>query len=198
MSAILSDALAAGVTVIFSAGNGHRAFPACHPDVIAVGGTTVDSNGALKASSYASSFASNLFPGRRVPDFCGVVGESGNPPLPGHILLPVPVGSKRDGDNLPQGARGRGWGIFSGTSASAPQVAGIAARMLSVNPSLSPAGIRAILAATARDVENGSSAHGEEAGPGMDLATGAGFVDAFAACQRVRQSSAEPQSASRS
>lgn len=72
--------------VIFSAGNGHLAFPACIPDVIAVGGVTVQADGILKASSYASSFRSQLYPGRQVPDVCGIVGESSaSPPLKGHI-----------------------------------------------------------------------------------------------------------------
>src|SRR5262249_12572713 len=66
--------VAAGVTVVFSAGNGHVAFPAMMPEVIAAGGVFVDQAANMRASSYASSFSSLIFPGRRVPDFCGLVG----------------------------------------------------------------------------------------------------------------------------
>jgi subtilisin family serine protease len=185
---IIADALADGVAMIFSAGNGQRPFPACLPEVIAAGGVTVGADGGLQASSYASSFVSKLYPGRRVPDFCGVVGEyNDSKPMKGHIMLPVPNGSKLEGENLPASGQNRGWGVFSGTSAAAPQIAGIAALMLSVSPTLKPADIKAILAATARDVEHGSTAMEDEAQPGVDLATGSGIVDAFAACLRVRQ-----------
>src|SRR5262245_16432688 len=77
---ILSDAIANGIVVVFSAGNGHRSFPACMPRVIAAGGVTLLSDGALEASSYASSFVSKLYPGRRVPDLCGLVGSFGPAP----------------------------------------------------------------------------------------------------------------------
>jgi hypothetical protein len=185
---IIADAIDDGVTVIFAGGNGHRAFPGCLPDVVAAGGVTVQRDGSLIASSYASSFESALYPGRSVPDFCGVVGESrSRGDLPGHIMLPVPNGSELEGDNLPSRQSNLGWGVFSGTSAAAPQVAGVVALMLSVNPSLVPQLVKEILADTARDVTSGASALGDRAGPGIDLATGAGLIDAFAACLRVEQ-----------
>ena len=184
---IIADAIDDGVTVIFAGGNGHRAFPACMPEVIAVGGVTVEANGNLKASNYASSFDSQLYPGRHVPDFCGIVGESSNAPMRGHIMLPVPRGSNLEGDNLPNSKSNKGWGIFSGTSAAAPQVAGVVALMLSVDPNLSPSDIKDILSDTTTDVLRGSSAHGEHAHLGYDAATGSGFVNAFEACLRVNQ-----------
>lgn len=184
---ILTDATIDGVMVIFAAGNGHRMFPASMPEALAVGGVTVDGDGSLKASSYASSFTSQLYPDRRVPDVCGIVGESGTSPMKGHIMLPVPNGCELEGTNLPASHQSKGWGIFSGTSAAAPQVAGIAALMLSVNPNLTPAEIRAILEDTARDVSHGTTALGDTAQTGPDLATGAGFVNAFEACLRVEQ-----------
>lgn len=185
---IVADAIDDGVAVIFAGGNGHRAFPGCLPDVIAAGGVTVQRDGALEASSYASSFRSALYPGRNVPDFCGVVGESRRSgALTGHIMLPVPNGSELEGDNLPPRQSNLGWGVFSGTSAAAPQVAGVVALLLSVNPNLTPQMIKEILADTARDVTAGSSALGDRASVGVDLATGAGIIDAFAACLRVEQ-----------
>jgi serine protease AprX len=184
---IIADAIADGVVMIFAGGNGQRAFPACLPEVIAVGGTTVLADGSLRASNYASSFLSELYPGRRVPDLCGIVGESGKTPQPGHIMLPVPNGSRLEGKNLPATASKKGWGVFSGTSAAAPQVAGTVALMLSIYPNLTPAEVKSILTATSRDVTRGKSAHGDTAHSGVDDATGSGLIDAYAACLRVRQ-----------
>ncbi len=46
-----------------------------------------------------------------------------------------------------------------------------------------------ILSDTARDVQSGKTmgGYGDEATPGFDDATGAGFVDAFEACLKVEQ-----------
>lgn len=109
---LIDDAVAAGVVVVFAAGNGQKAFPACMKSVIAVGGVSVDAPGGLSASSYASSFRSQLYPGRAVPDVCGVVGEDGDAPMKGHIMLPAPASSNFDGANMSQRGRGRG-GAYS-------------------------------------------------------------------------------------
>lgn len=194
VESIVNDAIDDGVVMIFSAGNGHHAFPGSMPHVISAGGTTVNADESLEASSYASSFASQLYPGRQVPDFCGVVGEFRDPgPMKGHIMLPVPDGSKREGDNMPANKSKKGWGIFSGTSAAAPQLAGVAALLLSADPDLTPEQIKSILASTAIDVTRGTTALGDAAAPGHDAATGAGFVDARAAAllaERLRQQDA--------
>jgi serine protease AprX len=183
---IINDAIDDGVIVIFSAGNGHRAFPGSMPNVLAVGGVTVEQDGRLEASSYASSFRSQLFPGRRVPDVCGVVGEfSSSTPLKGHIMLPVPNGCELEGENMPISKRKKGWGIFSGTSAAAPQAAGVVALMLSANPNLTPNQVKSILSDTATDVTRGKTGLGDAARIGFDDATGAGFIDGFEACLRA-------------
>lgn len=184
---IIKDAIASGVSVVFSAGNGHRAFPGCMPDVISVGGTSVNAVGDLSASSYASSFVSKFYPSRNTPDFCGIVGEFGSHPMKGHIMLPVPNGCELEGDNMPPTQSNKGWGIFSGTSAAAPQIAGVIALVLSVNPHLTPSEIKGILASTATDVVKGTTAHGETATAGRDLATGSGLVNALNACLRAQQ-----------
>src|SRR5262249_29435730 len=126
--------VAAGVTVVFSAGNGHVAFPAMMPEVIAAGGVFVDQAANMRASSYASSFSSLTFPGRRVPDFCGLVGM---PPHAMYIMLPIPAGSNIDTSfggtpfpNKDETTTNDAWGVFSGTSAAAPQVAGVCALLL--------------------------------------------------------------------
>jgi len=60
---------------------------------------------------------------------------------------------------------------FGGTSAAAPFVAGLAALVLSINPSLTPAQVEAALTQTARDL----------GAPGRDDQYGWGRIDAYAA-----------------
>lgn len=184
---IINDAIDDGVVVVFAAGNGHKAFPGSMPDVLSIGGVTVEKTGDLTASSYASSFESKLYPARQVPDVCGIVGEYGSKPMKGHIMLPVPNSCKLEGSNMPQSKSKTGWGIFSGTSAACPQAAGIAALMLSANPDLTPAQVKSILAETAKDVTKGATGLGDEALPGPDKATGAGFIDAYQACLSAKR-----------
>lgn len=172
----VSLAVSKGITVCFSAGNGHHAFPASHPSVIAVGGVHVNyPNLDLEASSYASSFKSTFYPGRSVPDVCGLVGNkvASGAPL---IMLPVPPGSGLDLPNT--GSATDGWGIFSGTSAASPQVAGIIALLLQKKPSLTPKQVKKILVDSAFDVKAGKTAMGHAATTGPDLATGAGLANA--------------------
>ena len=80
---------------------------------------------------------------------------------------------------------------FFGTSASAPQVAAVAALMLEANPALTPADIRQILEETARPMTlRFTSARPtitfpiDEVGPdGYDFDSGFGLVDAAAAIE---------------
>lgn len=187
-----------GITVCFSAGNGHIAFPAMMPDVIAVGGVFAheDLNPAgddfnLEASNYASSFDSLIYPGRHVPDVCGLVGMQ---PRGIYIMLPVQPNDQIDvalsgGGAFPNGdqtAPDDGWAVISGTSASSPQIAGVAALLKQVQPGLSPGLVKALLRASARDVKVGQSNNGQPAGDGHDGATGAGLVDADKAYKLAR------------
>ncbi|MFQ6027780.1 MAG: S8 family serine peptidase [Dehalococcoidia bacterium] len=171
LAAAIANAVANGITVCFSAGNGHYGFPGSMPDVISVGGVHVNYPAlSLEASNYASSFDSHFYPGRHVPDLCGLVGRNaGGAPL---IMLPVQPGASLDtGTN-------DGWGRFSGTSAASPQIAGVCALVLERNPSLTPAKVKDVLIASCTDVTTGQSAMGQNAGPGADDATGAGLVNA--------------------
>jgi subtilase family serine protease len=161
------DAVARGITVCFSAGNGHYAFPGDIPEVISVGGVIVDQNLNYSATKYTSGFDSTWFPGRRVPDICGLCGEL---PTADYIVLPVQSGATLDKQN--------GWGAFSGTSACSPMVAGVCALLKQADPSLTSEQIRSILKYTARDILVGTNAMGKAAGPGPDGATGFGLVDA--------------------
>src|SRR5699024_6590399 len=76
-----------------------------------------------------------------------------------------------------------GWAAFSGTSAAAPQVAGVCALLLQACPQLTPGQVRQVLMDTARDVTQGTNhpTFGHPATPGPDTATGHGLVDAHKA-----------------
>jgi hypothetical protein len=123
LEAAVADAVRdRGITVCFSAGNGHVAFPGTMPDVLSVGGvyahdTLAGDDFALEASDYASSFDSLIYPGRHVPDVCGLVGMR-----PGgvYIMLPVQEGSAIDagvgGDSFPdkdETAADKGWAVMA-------------------------------------------------------------------------------------
>jgi hypothetical protein len=108
-----------------------------------------------------------------------------------YIMLPLQPGDDIDttkaGGTHPPGdetASNDGWAAFSGTSAAAPQLAGVVALMKQACPQLSPADVRDILMRTARDVTTGNchpNTGGNPATRGYDIATGAGLVDAHKA-----------------
>jgi hypothetical protein len=135
-----------GVTVVVSAGNDADddvTFPAMMPEVIAVGGVTVGGDDGLSKWPDSSSFVSPIYPDRAVPDLCGIATE---------MLLPVPA--KVTG--TPYSWDGRA----GGTSAGAPQIAGVCALLLQKDPSLTHDKIRAVLCAKAKAV-------GPETGAGL-------------------------------
>lgn len=192
LEAEIQAAIAKGIIVVFSAGNGHFSFPGMMPNVISAGGVFVDENGGMQASNYASAFPSKIYPGRFVPDFCGLVGML---PNAAYIELPIPPGSEIDRQESQSGdgtGPNDGWGVFSGTSAAAPQLAGVCALLLEKNPGLSPSDAKAILRRTARSVTRGSANPassddnvGEPANTGDNGAAGAGLVDALAAFRQL-------------
>ncbi|MBN1372714.1 MAG: S8 family serine peptidase [Anaerolineaceae bacterium] len=188
LAAAIATAVASGIIVIFSAGNGHWGFPGQHPDVISAGGVFMDQDGSLRASNYASGFMSNIYPNRRVPDLSGLVGMS---PGASYIMLPLEPGDQIDTDRAggvhpPQDetAPNDGWAVFSGTSAAAPQLAGAAALVKEACSRLTPADVRDVLMKSAHDVTVGNcspSTGGNAAVVGPDTATGNGLVDAHKA-----------------
>lgn len=169
------------------------------PDVIAVGGVYAGEQLAgddfdLQASDYASSFDSVIYPGRHVPDVCGLVGMQ---PRAIYVMLPVEPGDTIDAglaggpfphndETLPDD----GWAVISGTSAASPQVAGVCALLKQAQPGLPPSLVKAILRASARDVTKGQGSDTCGvillAGEGHDGATGAGLVDAKVAYEIAR------------
>ena len=193
LATTVAEAIRRGIIVVFSAGNGQWGFPGQHPEVIAAGGAFMHLDGSLKgkieASSYASSFVSRMYPNRQVPDVCGLVGQL---PHGSYIMLPVPPSC--DADRRMALARdgteeSDGWAAFSGTSAAAPQLAGICALMKQVNPKLTPAQAKKILEDTARDAVDGYSnpaSSGASATKGFDLATGYGLADAYLAVNAAK------------
>ncbi|MDB9314021.1 S8 family serine peptidase [Spirulina sp. CS-785/01] len=184
LGATVADAVRRGIIMVCAAGNGHWGFPAQHRDTIAVGGVyryqSGEKQGQLEASDYASGFVSAVYPQRQVPDVCGLVGKQ---PTGAYLMLPVAPGSNSDRNHANLGDQTRpndGWAAFSGTSAAAPQVAGLCGLMKQVNPSLSPVEVREILRQTARDVQFGHcnpAASSAQARWGVDVATGFGLVD---------------------
>lgn len=193
LAAAISDAVRQGIVVVFASGNGQWGFPAQHPDVIAVGGVFKHLEGSLKgrveASNYASSFISAIYPGRRVPDVCGLVGRL---PNAAYIMLPVPPSSEVDRgysviDDETEATDG--WAAFSGTSSAAPQLAGACALLEQFVPGLGPLKTKQILQETAIDILEGSSnpATGSgQARAGPDLATGYGLAVAHKAVQAAK------------
>lgn len=187
LAAAIAAAVASGIIVVFSAGNGHWGFPGQHPDVISAGGVFMLPDGSTRASDYSSGFMSNVYPGRRVPDLSGLVGML---PRAKYIMLPLEAGDEIDttgaGGTHPNGdetATNDGWAAFSGTSAAAPQLAGAAALVKQACPRLTPAEVRDVLMRTARDVTTGTNHpnFGNTAIVGPDTATGNGLVDAHRA-----------------
>ena len=106
-------------------------------------------------------------------------------------MLPIEAGCEIDVNSKGGTTTDDGWGVFSGTSAAAPQLAGVCALLLEKSPKLTPAEIRAVLRRSSRDVVTGTNnaASSEDvpipAGAGNDGATGTGLVDAFRAWRQV-------------
>jgi hypothetical protein len=189
LEAEIQAAVASGIVVVFSAGNGHVAFPGMMREVVSAGGVFIHEDGRMFASDYASAFASRIYPGRNVPDVCGLVGEAAN--NASYIMLPVDPGCTLDGRADGTGGQD-GWAVFSGTSAAAPQLAGVCALLLEKDPGLTPGDIKNLLRASGRDVILGNAnpasnadQGGMPAGVGSDGATGGGLIDAFKAWQLV-------------
>lgn len=185
LAVAIMNATAQGIIVMFSAGNGHWGFPAQMPEVLAIGGTYIYENGDLEASNYASSFESNIYPGRKVPDVTGIVGFQ---PYANNIMLPVQEGAALDSSmaGVDQTPPNDGWAAFSGTSAACPMVAGIVALMKQANPCLDTELARIILKDTARDVVKGATFWGHKAHPGVDLAQGYGLASGYPATAAAR------------
>src|SRR3569833_3048725 len=130
--------------------------------VISVGGTFVAQDGTKQASDFASAFDSVVYPGRHVPDVTGLVGLMNHGQ--GYIELPVQPSCLIDvgratppelGELSDKTAPDDGSCTENGTSAAAPQVAGVCALLKQLQPSLQPGDVAALLVRTARPVITG-------------------------------------------
>ncbi len=77
---------------------------------------------------------------------------------------------------------GQNYTRLNGTSMASPHTAGVAALLLSLNPSLSPDLVQAILHASAEDVSKDGLIH-----DGKDIYTGYGLIDAYSAVIKARE-----------
>ena len=190
-AAEIQDAVEQGIFVVFSGGNGSFSIEPQVPGVLAAGGTYMTGDLEMQASNYTSGYPSPWYGNRTVPDVCGLVGLS---PRAQYIMLPVQPGCELDlfesqpatGDPTGDGTTANdGWALFSGTSAAAPQLAGIAALILSAKPGLSPAQITEAMTKTAVDIRSGHChpRFNYPAQIGHDSATGHGLADSSDAVQ---------------
>ena len=172
------DAVSDGVIVLFASGNGPLpgSWPSGMEEVISVGGALIEANGNLKASNYATSFISQVYPGRRSPDVCGLVGPA---PYGLLIMMPTQPNNQLDGEfSAVDGTEvGDGWLVASGTSSATPQVAGMVALLLQASGPMSPDDVKTTLQKMAVGVTRGVSASGHLAtSQRPNLATGYGLA----------------------
>ena len=148
---------AAGAVVVVAAGNddddASNYTPASCGNVIAVGATTIE-NKRARYSNYGAR-VDVMAPGGDTSTDIDNDGE------PDGVLSTV----------RPSAAGSGGYAYFQGTSMASPHVAGVAALLKGVRPSLSTADVRDILTATAAPLTDSSCKPG----------CGAGLVDAAAA-----------------
>jgi serine protease AprX len=177
---LLPAATQEGISVVFSAGNSgagddvtEDVLPTGHPDVITVAagckpGTSARGCIAQDPDEAIASFSSR---GPAVDVTApGVDILSSVNPSSGMVL--GQLGGDFSGDGRQDEVRHRATQAnFSGTSMSGPHVAGLVALLLEANPDLTPAEVRFIVGATARDLLE----------PGRDIHSGWGMVDAPAA-----------------
>ena len=142
-------ALAKNVVVVAAMGNdgkNQRAYPAAIPGVISVG--SVDSDQARSSFSNYGSWISVASPGSS-------------------ILSTMPTYET----TMTESEKSKGYDYLDGTSMACPIVAGIAALVVSRNPTYTPAEVKARIESTATDLGK----------PGYDVEFGHGLVNAFKA-----------------
>lgn len=193
LQATILSIVADGVIVMFAAGNGHYAWPGSDPGVLSIGGVYSNERSKLEASNYASGYMSNLFPGRRIPDVCGLCGQR---PKAIYIMMPTQPDNTMDRDisgmsfpDFDETAPDDGWVGASGTSSATPQIAGVVALMvekaMADGRSLDTADVKAFLEQSSTAITIGRNAMGFPATGQPNAAVGWGLVNAAAALALV-------------
>ncbi|MFB7559960.1 S8 family serine peptidase [Streptomyces brevispora] len=126
----VANAVRRGITVLFAAGNGSTdrrtaMFQSvATPGAITVGGVHVGPDGRRRAADLASSYRSDVFPGRRVPDLSGPCGML---PNGDYVVFPTQPGCMFDRRNSAYDgtAPDDGWLVSSGTSGATAYAAGV-------------------------------------------------------------------------
>jgi len=177
-----------GCIVVFSSGNdnGNVGYPAnSNPDILAVGamsqcGERKSPTSCDTENSWGSNFGNELdivAPGVLIPTTDRQGNNGYNPNVPIHTWAggTLVVNDYADQDYTR-------W--FNGTSSACPHVAGVAALVLSVNPSFTGQQVRDIIESTTQKigVYNYASTSGRSNGT-WDDEMGYGLVDAFAAVE---------------
>jgi subtilisin family serine protease len=181
----VANAVRRGITVLFAAGNGSTDRPTAMfqsvatPGAITVGGVHVGPDGELRASDLASSYRSEVFPGRAVPDLCGPCGTL---PHGDYIVFPTQPGCLFDRRNSAYDgtAPDDGWLVSSGTSGATAYAAGVAALAVQQNIGSGRALRTEDLLTACRPVTRGRTFTGDDCGGAHpNHAVGHGLVTAL-------------------
>ena len=161
LSLACQAAFDAGVLVVCAAGNsnGPLSYPAAYPTALAVGAV----DGRLVHASYSSSG----------PELdCVAPGGNDDRDVGADGFGDDVLSTYRDEQRLPSTP---GEVYYGGTSMASPHVAGVAGLVLSINPALTLAQLRATILSTCRDLDV----------VGVDDLTGAGLVEAGEAVRKT-------------
>lgn len=178
----IAACIESGIPVIFSAGNGSddrkdAMFQTiAYPGVISVGGCNPRPDGTLEVADISSSYESDLFKERHVPDVCGICG---NLPYSQLVLMPTQPESLFDRENGKRDGTSRddGWFVSCGTSGAAAYVTGLIACALPYFK-IHQTRLWDILVKSTQKVSSGKSYMGDiAANEPFNGAVGYGFLD---------------------